>query len=243
MNRLHVPKAEIAPTVVVRGDRAGYLRDVLRLKPGAPIEVFDGEGMIYAAKLEQWVGDDAELTLGEGVARPFTGATITLLQGLPKADKLELVIQKAVELGVRRVVPVACERSIVKLDAKKAVERVQRWQKIADEASRQCKRADVAEIGDVVALDKLLAAAPLAGERRLLLDEEETALRMRDALGSPAAHWVLLVGPEGGFTREEVAAAKRAGFQTVTLGPRILRTETAGLAAISIVQHVLGDLG
>ena len=166
---------------------------------------------------------------------------MTLLQGLPKADKLELIIQKAVELGVTTIVPVETERSIVKLDSRKAVERVARWQKIAEEAARQSQRAEIATIEPVMSVSAALARAKESGEHRLVLDEEERTVRLRDQLA--AGSFTFLIGPEGGLTRDEVEAATRAGFIPVTLGPRILRTETVGLAVLAIVQHVLGDLG
>jgi len=244
MNRLHVPRAELVhESVVVRGPKLDYLRDVLRLKPGAPLEVFDGEGGVHASVLDRYVDDGAIVQLGPRVERGGAAVKVTLLQGLPKADKFELVVQKAVELGVTSIVPVTCERSVVKLDAKKAADRVERWQKIADEAARQCGRADVATIEPLVDLDVLLRTPADAGAVRLLLDEEERAVRLRDLLSGSGRRYVVLVGPEGGFARAEVEAAVRAGFTRVTLGPRILRTETVGLAVLSIVQHVLGDLG
>lgn len=244
MNRLHVPRSELSgDTVVVRGAALSYLRDVLRLRPGAPLEVFDGEGGVHASTLDRFVEDGALLQLGPRVERPDGAAKVVLWQGLPKADKFELVVQKAVELGVSAIVPVGCERSVVKLDAKKAADRVERWQKIADEAARQCGRADVATIEPVTTLEAALRLPAGPEEVRLLLDEEEKTVRLRDALAAPDRRYVVLVGPEGGFTRGEVEAAARAGFTRVTLGPRILRTETVGLAVLSVIQHVLGDFG
>lgn len=244
MNRLLVPPEELGGSeVVVRGDRHGYLRDVLRLRLGAHIEVFDGTGGVYPSRLSRWVEDGAVLELGPRESRPFAGVRLTLLQGLPKADKFELVVQKAVELGAEAIVPVVTERSVVKLDERKAASRVERWQRIADEAARQCLRADKPAVGEVIKLGDLLQKPPQPGEHRLVLDEEERGRRLRETLGDPAGRYLVLVGPEGGLTREEVAASKSAGFTAVTLGPRILRTETVGLAVLSIVQHVLGDLG
>lgn len=244
MNRLLIPPAELEfPRVVISGESLTYLRDVLRLRPGAKLEVFDGQGRAWSSVLVEYVVDGASLELGEETSRAFEGVSVTLWQGLPKSDKLELVVQKAVELGVRSVRPVECERSIVKLDAKKAAARVERWQKIANEAARQSRRADVATVEPVVSFAEAMRLPKAANERRLILDEEEQALRLRDALGSAEDTYVILVGPEGGLTREELQAAKAAGFTAVTLGPRILRTETAGIAVLAVLQHVLGDFG
>jgi 16S rRNA (uracil1498-N3)-methyltransferase len=244
MNRLHVPASELgAASATIRGESLAYLRDVLRLRPGAPLEVFDGEGRVYAARLEGFADDAAELSLGPAQERRFHGVRVTLAQGLPKGDKFELVVQKAVELGARAVIPVATGRSIVRLDERKAADRVARWQRIADEAARQCGRADVMAVGAVTELGDWVGRPPAPDEVRLVLDEEERTRPLRAALVDSSRHYVMLIGPEGGLTREEVAQAKAAGFVPVTLGPRILRTETAGLAVLSIVQHVLGDLG
>src|SRR5690606_21143572 len=124
-----------------------------------------------------------------------------------------------VELGVRAVRPVTCERSIVKLDARKAADRQDRWQKIADEAARQCRRADSAVIEPVTSFAEAMRLPPQPNERRLILDEEEHAVRLRDALGGPTDHHVVLVGPEGGLSRQELEQARAAGFTAVTLGP------------------------
>jgi 16S rRNA (uracil1498-N3)-methyltransferase len=244
MNRLHIPRPELQDaTVTITGDALSYLRDVLRIRPGALIEVFDGEGGIYASAVAQVSQVSVVIDLGPREERPFRGVRVTLLQGLPKADKFELVVQKAVELGVTSIVPVMCERSIVKLDERKAVERVIRWQRIADEAARQCQRADVVVVSPVIAFGHLPGRPTAVTDCRLLLDEEEHSTRLQDALRGADATYQLLIGPEGGLTREEVALARSAGFVPVTLGPRILRTETAGLAALAILQHRLGDLG
>jgi 16S rRNA (uracil1498-N3)-methyltransferase len=244
MNRLHLPASELrGASVTIGGEALSYVKDVLRLRPGAPIELFDGEGGIFPSTLERFADDGAVIALGVREERPFRGVRITLLQGLPKADKFELVVQKAVELGVTSVVPVACERSIVKLDAKKAAERVGRWQKIADEAARQSQRAEVATVEPVTSIGAWMARPVQPNEKRLVLDEEEKHTRLRDAIAGPDVSYQILIGPEGGLTREEVASARAAGFVPVTLGPRILRTETAGLAALAIIQNLLGDLG
>lgn len=244
MNRLHLPAGDIdGPRVIVRGESLSYLRDVLRLRPGAPIEVFDGEGHVFPAVLHGYVEGGAALDLGPREDRPFAGVRVTLFQGLPKADKLELIVQKAVELGATAVIPVVTERSVVKLDERKAVERAERWQRIAEEAARQSGRADVTTVSPPSPLRQALARPRTEGERRIVLDEEERRTRLRDVLGTADGSYSFLVGPEGGLTRSEVQLAQAAGFVPVTLGPRILRTETVGLALLAIVQHVLGDLG
>lgn len=244
MNRLLVPPSKIEfPSIVVCDEELAYLRDVLRLRPGAPLEVFDGQGRAWASMLVEYVADGARIELGDETVRAFEGVSVTLWQGLPKSDRLDLVLQKSVELGVRGVRPVVCERSVVRLDAKKAAARLERWRKIANEAARQSLRADVADVEPVVSFAEAMQLPPAPNERRLLLDEEERSVRLRDALGTANDTYVVLVGPEGGFTRAEVEEARKAGFTPVTLGPRVLRTETAGIAVLAVMQHVLGDFG
>ena len=243
MHRLKVAAALWEGEPVVQGEGARYLRDVLRLRPGAPVELFDGAGRLCGATVDRYLDDGVLLALGPVVERPATGVRFTLAQGLPKGDKLELVIQKAVELGATAVAPLACERSVVKLDDRKAADRVARWQKIADEAARQCGRADTLTVLPVQPLDAFVSRPREAGEERLILDEEERTTRLRTRLVDPMAHHICLVGPEGGLSREEVATAVRHGYTPVSLGPRILRTETVGLAVLAVAQHLLGDFG
>jgi len=244
MHRLKVAPGTLAASeATIDGAALRYLRDVLRLRVGDAVELFDGAGTAASAQLTRVEADGAALSVGE-VRQVASGAVrITLAQGLPKSDKLELVLQKAVELGATALVPLACERSIVKLDGPKAVERVARWQKIADEAARQCGRADTLQVLPVQSLRSFVAQPSAVDEVRLLLDEEERTVRLRDRLVDASAHHLLLVGPEGGLARSEVEAARAGGYQPVTLGPRVLRTETVGLAAISVVQFALGDFG
>jgi 16S rRNA (uracil1498-N3)-methyltransferase len=244
VNRLHIAAERLrGRTVVVRDDALLYLRDVLRLRPGAPVEVFDGEGGVYPSTLGAWLVDGAELELGPREERAAPGVRVTLAQGIPKGDRIDFIVQKAVELGAQALVPVACERSVVKLDAAKAADRVQRWQRIAEEAARQCGRADTCRIDPVCKVEQLVFRPAQPGERRLVLDEEERTVRLRDELRKPGESWTILIGPEGGLARDEVDLAVRGGYVPVTLGPRILRTETAGMAVLAVMQHVLGDLG
>ena len=182
---------------------------------------------------------DAALTLELSEPRPAPRAPpLTLLQGLPKGDKLELVLQKGTELGVAAFFPVVTARAVSR--PKDAEAKAQRWRKIVSEAARQCGRADVPEVAAPGPLADAVAALP-KDTRLLVLDEEERALRLSDALTD--APLALVVGPEGGLSREEVAQLKAAGGVSVTLGPRVLRTETAALAALAVLLHRMGELG
>lgn len=244
MKRLLVPIDGAPSKVRIDGARFHYLVHVLRAEEGEALEVFDGKGRAFDAKVLRLEPDAATLTL----AAPREGTRSRewlLLQGLPKADKLELILQKTTELGVTAVLPVAMERSIVKLTPDKARERVGRWTKIVEEAARQCRRSDVPRIGEVQKLGATLAALP---ERTLLLvlDEEENALRLGEAFlthATPGRPVALVIGPEGGLAREELHLLRASGALAVSLGERILRTETAGVAALAVLQHLDGAFG
>ena len=246
MHRLFVaPEAlQAAPGLIeLRGGQARYLASVLRLGQGAPLEVFDGRGSSWRATLVSVTAEIIELQLEEALpASPQAGADVTLVQALAKGDKLELIIQKATELGVRRIVPLAAERSVVKLEAERALARQERWQRIAQEAARQCGRADVPVIEVPIGWDELLANLSKEPERRGVLLHPQAPLRLSQAArGVPQL--CLCVGPEGGFTAGEREGAARAGLQEANLGPLVLRTETVALAALAVVQHLHGALG
>ncbi|HSP19137.1 MAG TPA: RsmE family RNA methyltransferase [Myxococcaceae bacterium] len=239
MFRVRIDVATPAPERVrVDGPALHHLR-VARVVPGEAVEVFDGRGRAWAAWLESL--DDAVAVLRLGAVRQgATGRTIVLLQGFPKGDKLELVLQKATELGVSAVWPVLTARSVARPRADALGARQARWQRIVEEAARQSGRADVPEVAALRPLDTAVRAlAP--GVRLLVLDEEERGERLGHAAGDgPVA---LVVGPEGGLAREEVDALRAAGGVTVALGPLVLRTETAALAAIAVLRHLDGFLG
>lgn len=215
-----------------------YLRDVLRLGPGAALEVFDGEGRAYPAQVAA-SGD--ELLLGEPRQAPPAAASIQLAFALARGERTDLVVQKATELGVTRLSPFEAARSVVRLAPDRAEERTRRWRRIAAEAARQCGRADVPGVDPPTTLDRLLAgAAP--GARRILL-WERGGEPLAEAVDRGAGSHQVVVGPEGGFAPEEVEAALGAGARLATLGPRILRFETAAIVVVALVQHLAGDLG
>jgi 16S rRNA (uracil1498-N3)-methyltransferase len=237
VRRVHLPPDRIA------GDRAAltdgarhYLRDVLRLAPGAAVEVFDGAGNAWDATVLE--GFDA-LGLGPRRAAPSGGPEIWLLLALAKGEKVDLVVQKATELGVARVLPFAAERAVVRLEPEKGAERARRWRKIAEEAARQCGRADVPEVLAPAPLEAGLAAIP-PGFSTLVF--HPGGMPLAEAPPSPAGH-AAVIGPEGGLTDAELAACERAGAQRASLGPRVLRAETAAIAAVALLQARFGDLG
>lgn len=244
MVRLLLPIPETPPsTLTVEGPRFHYLSRVLRAAVGDALEVFDGRGRAFEARVTSLSPDCAELALlaprPSRLPRP-----IYLLQGLPKADKMEGILQKATELGASGFFPVETKRCVVQLDTDRAEKKQQRWQRIVEEAARQCRRADVPVVAAPGPLEKATAALP-GGTAVWVLDEEEKALSLSQAFAatSPEAPIAFVIGPEGGLTREEVAGLVARGAVPVTLGARILRTETASLAALSVLLHLSGELG
>jgi len=236
--RVHLPPERIFEARAALTEEARhYLRDVLRLSPGDPVELFDGRGTAWEARVEP--GFEG-LALGARRAAAPGGPSIHLLFALAKGEKCDLVVQKATELGAARLVPFAAERSVVVLDASKGAERAERWRRIAEEAARQCGRADVPEVAAPASLAAALAAVP-EGFRLLALHGEGgrplAALGLEGAPGLAA-----VVGPEGGLTAEELAACRQAGALAASLGPRTLRAETAAIAVVALLQGLVGDL-
>jgi 16S rRNA (uracil1498-N3)-methyltransferase len=229
--------------VTLSGERRHYLVHVLRLGEGSALEVFDGAGRSFEARVASVDADAVRLVLGEARHAPAS-REVHILQGLPKGDKLEWVLQKGTELGATAFHPVATARSVVKLEPRRAEERTSRWSRIVEEAARQCRRNDVPRVHPPRPLvEAVRSLAP--GTTLLVLDEEESAVPLGEAFracapGSPVA---LVVGPEGGLAREEVSALQALGGRPVTLGRRILRTETAALAALTVMAHLDGELG
>lgn len=227
-----------------------YLCRVLRLGVGDRVVLFDGQGNEAEGEIAGvGVREVVLRVLNRREGRRRAGPEMVLLQALAKGDRFDLVVQKATELGVGRIVPVATARTVERLVGERAAQRRERWCRIAQEAARQCGRADVPEILQVMGFGEALATAGPEALRLLLWEgAAERGQGLGRVLsekvkGDVAGEVVMAVGPEGGFTEAEVAQAAEAGFRVVGLGPRVLRTETAALAALAILGFVLGDLG
>lgn len=219
------------PAEVIR-----HLSNVLRQQQGSRFELFDGKGAVALCALEPG-GTRARVESLSRIAPP--PLEIELIQGLAKGEKLELILQKGTELGLSRFVLTPSERAMVKISVAKRASRAARWQKIVHEACRQCGQPFAPEIKICGNLNESLSGAK--GELKLMLWEEASIPLPQLLPAQTPSSISLLVGPEGGFSAEEARQAQAAGFQTVRLGPRILRTETAGLAILSILQYVYGD--
>lgn len=229
--------------VIITGDDVNHIKNVLRMKIGEEFNVSNGiDGKEYRCSVEE-LGDDQILcTLRfikeDGVELPVK---VTLFQGLPKADKMELIIQKAVELGVAEVVPVACKRCIVKLDAKKEKSKLARWQGIAEAAAKQSKRGFIPQVREVMSYKAAIAYAKDMECKLIPYEMAEDMSHTREVLGGikPEDRVAIFIGPEGGFEEEEIQAALTEGIEPITLGKRILRTETAGFTVLSWLVYLL----
>lgn len=232
----------LAVGVTVELDEAArnHVVRVLRLRAGAEVRLFNGEGGEYAGTLSHASKAGAAVEVSAFDAREVESSLpITLVQGISRGERMDFTIQKAVELGVARIVPVEMSRTVVALKGEKRARRRERWQNVAIAAAEQCGRTRVPEVADPRAFGDWLRQS-LDGALGLYLDHRaESGV---GALTAPASV-TLLVGPEGGFAPEEREMAAASGYRGIRLGPRILRTETAGLAVLSVLQAQFGDLG
>jgi 16S rRNA (uracil1498-N3)-methyltransferase len=243
MPRVYMPPERIIGVEIpLQTKEARYILTVLRLEAGDEVTVFDGEGTEYRAELRE--DDEQGMYLAiqeESHPERESPLRITLGQGLLKGDKMKFVIQKATELGVARIVPLTTARSIPLVEEERESLRRARWERIAQEAAKQSGRTVVPQIEAIHDIADFLAAC--AGARVIFWEGEPTPLREVVDQIDPQKGITLLIGPEGGFSEEEVAAAQTQGFIVAGLGQRVLRAETATLSVLSIVQHRFGDLG
>ena len=246
MRRFFVRPEDVGADVLrLRDDEAAHLARVLRLGPGAQVSVFDGHGHEYTVLVERLESDSVVCQILHHTAAQSTHMlSITLGQGLPKAEKFEWVIQKTTELGVSEIVPVITDRVVPHISLRHMPAKAGRWEKLARAACKQCGRATVPCLWPPTPLDTFFAAAQSA-DLKLMLWEGEDRQRLRTVLtaSEPVASVAVLVGPEGGLTAQEVARGEGYGFRAVGLGNRVLRTETAGVVAVAILQYQFGDLG
>jgi 16S rRNA (uracil1498-N3)-methyltransferase len=214
------------------------------LEPGDLVLAVDGHGHDYTIRLES-LGDTATGTvLGMAISRAESPLAITLIQGVPKGDKMEAIIRACAELGVARLAPALTARTIVRLEPSRWRERARRWQRVARETAKQCGRAILPEVETPRPLVEWLEP-PAPGELALCLWEGSAPPlgEIVNTAAAPPPRIRVVIGPEGGLAREEVELSRARGFSVVSLGPRILRTETAGPAIVAILQFAFGDLG
>ena len=243
LRRFYLPDP-LAPQMTVTGSEARHMLKVLRLTAGQHVIVFDRDGKAGRFEIGSVAEGCADLRLvamlDENRESPIE---VILVQGLPKGDKMDHIVQKAVELGVSAIYPWQADTSVVVYDENKQRSRRERWQKIAAEAAKQCRRTQVPPVASVSDLATVLAVCD-PNAAILLLYEGQAVMGIRQALTDrQASCYVLIIGPEGGISQREIALAESLGAVPVSMGPRILRTETAALAALTVVLYHHGDVG
>lgn len=238
--RFYVPlPLSVSQRLALPAAAAHHSARVLRLQVGDALIAFNGQGGEYPAHIVAMGKQDVTIEIERhDLIERESPLDVTLVQALSATERMEFSIQKAVELGVRQIIPVESERCVVRLHGERASRRVQHWQQIAVSACEQCGRNRLPEIRPIIRLAAWLAAPAPEQERWILLPEAEKALRDMPQPRKPLA---VLVGPEGGFTDAEAAAAQRAQHQSVRLGPRVLRTETVAPAMLAAMQVLWGD--
>ena len=244
MRNFYVPPNQILDDIIlISGEEKHHIVNVLRLKPNEHVRIFDGYGNEYLARLQHFNSDNVVAGILEHRQIPPPKPYVTLLQGLPKFDKFEQIVQKTTELGVSEIVPVLCQHSVPKLKRDVSFKRVSRWQRIANEASKQCGRIYLPKVKEITKFNE--CCTELNFDVSLILWEEEQQLGLKSILtqNAHAERVSLFVGPEGGFSPEEVNIAIAAGAIPVTLGANILRTETAAIVGVALILYELGGLG
>jgi len=245
VHRFFVERNQIKEKQIhIIGTDVNHIKNVLRMKPQDEIVISDGEDQEYTCYIEAISGDEV---LAHIMYVQETGlelkSPIYLFQGLPKSDKMDLIIQKAVELGAYEIIPVAMKRSVTKLDAKKEAAKIKRWQGISESAAKQSKRMRIPEIKGVMSFPQAISYAKSLD---ICLMPYELAKGMKETKETlagivPGQSIGIFIGPEGGFAEEEAAEALANEVRIITLGRRILRTETAGLTTLSILMYLMED--
>lgn len=245
MHCFYIEKGQIEEDrICIIGDDVNHIKNVLRMKIDEELIVCDKEGQFYNCQIEKMTNQEIQTKiLKVEKAETELPAKIYLFQGLPKKDKMELIIQKAVELGAFEIIPVATKYCVVKLDKKKESKKIERWQTISEAAAKQSGRGIIPKVREVMSFQE---AIQMAKELEGALIPYELASGMhasKEAIGQVCKGKTIgvFIGPEGGFSKEEVQRALEALVQPISLGKRILRTETAGLTALSLLMFALED--
>ena len=230
--------------IVITGADVNHIRNVLRMRTGEEVLIADGRGAEYRCKLTDLSENEVRAQiLWKLDGNAELASAVTLFQGLPKSDKMDLIVQKCVELGVDRIVPVSTKRAVVKLDAKKEQTRLKRWNTISESAAKQSGRGVISEVSGVMSFGEALEEAKKLDVLLIPYERAEHMAETRRVMGEirPGQSVGIFIGPEGGFEESEVEEAVAAGAKAITLGKRILRTETAGLAVMSMLSYLLEE--
>lgn len=247
MARFYVGKDCINEDIItIIGNDVSHIKNVLRLVPGEEIVVCDGLSTDYTAVIET-IGNNT-VTSRITAERKNTNespVTVYLFQGLPKSDKMDLIIQKCTELGISKIFPVITNRTVIKINNhSEELKKLERWRRISMEASKQSCRGSVPSVEEVLSFENAIVKAAAISDLAILAYENEERGKLKKFLKKSQVRTIsIFIGPEGGFEKDEVKAAFKLGILPVKLGPRILRTETAGLALLAAVMYELGDIG
>lgn len=227
----------------IEGSDVNHIANVLRMKPGEELLISAKGDWDYLCKIVDIETDRVNLKVLESMEQRELPVNITLLQGIPKSDKLEMIIQKAVELGVSEIIPVKTKRVVVKIDEKKVDTKVNRWNAIAESAAKQSKRSIIPKVHEPMSIDNALEIVKDFGVKLIPYENADGIDKTRKILDNmdKTKNIAVFIGPEGGFEESEVERIKNSGFEVITLGKRILRTETAGLALLSNIMIRLED--
>ena len=227
----------------IEGSDVNHIANVLRMKPGEELLISVKGDWDYLCKIVDIETDRVNLKVLESMEQRELPVNITLLQGIPKSDKLEMIIQKAVELGVSEIIPVKTKRVVVKIDEKKVDTKVNRWNAIAESAAKQSKRSIIPKVHEPMSIDNALEIVKDFGVKLIPYENADGIDKTRKILDhmDKTKNIAVFIGPEGGFEESEVDSIKNSGFEVITLGKRILRTETAGLALLSNIMIRLED--
>lgn len=235
----------LTETITITHADARHIAAVLRLTAGTILLVSDPEGKSGKAEIIAATPDAVSLKLLEYVNDSTEPPlNVWLAQGLAKGEKMDLIVQKAVELGVYGIIPVITEHAVVRYDAAKQADKVARWQRIAREAAKQCRRNYVPQVYPIAGLEAVVTHPEFAAATKIMLYEGQASQGIKQVLTEKASQaYIIMIGPEGGFSPAEVELCQKHNGKVVTMGPRIMRTETAAIAALATVMYECGDLG
>ena len=240
------PSPGLNSLVAIRQPEAHHIKNVLRLKPGDRIRLFDGAGFEYEAVIRKMSATKVDVEILSKVRATLrSGPKIMVAQAFLKEKKMDDLVRKLCELGVAKWIPFFSRRSIPRPNASRLAGRRRRWQRIAAEALKQCRRVDLPEITEALSFEAVLDVGKTCDLNIVFWENESSPIN--SGIGSnekpPINKILLMLGPEGGFTHQEIQMAEHSGFVVAGLGPRILRAETATLAAVTLVQYLFGDMG
>jgi 16S rRNA (uracil1498-N3)-methyltransferase len=239
------PSVTMDPIVSITGSEAHHIKTVLRLKPGDGLKLFDGTGYEYDGSIVSVSAKAVTVEIRARIkAAAPSGVKIVVAQAFLKEKKMDDLVRKLCELGVSLWIPFFSQRAIARPDAKRLAGRAQRWSRIATEAVKQCRRIDAPRIGDALSFEDLLIFSDSFDAKVVFWENEAQPLSPEIYVeDDPIKKLLVMLGPEGGFTDQEIEQALNYGFKSAGLGPRILRAETATIAAVTLVQYIFGDMG